>query len=250
MGNREKRPLRRKHLKRCFAWVVLPGFLGFSLCFYLTAHAQQTIFNVPSADITDKSKIYMEQESQFRPWEHHAYWLGAEYAAYGVGHNSEIDLTLYNVSAPHSGNISLGAGFKSAIPLFKGEFPEEEFKATIGTQIVPSLQDHGCGVWTYGHLSGRIPGLKTRLTAGISGGTHQLFGRNTIHFIGGVEQPVTKNFALIADWFSGTQSEGWFTSGFSYTFQKSQTSVFAGYQIPNSLRVGHSGFTIEVAKFF
>jgi hypothetical protein len=42
--------------------------LSFLTCFlfYSQAIAQQTIFNVPSADITPKNKNFLQHESQFR----------------------------------------------------------------------------------------------------------------------------------------------------------------------------------------
>jgi len=215
----------------------------------LTANAQQTIFDVPSADVTDKGHVYLESESQFRFWHPGAFWGGTEYFAYGVGFNTDVESTLYNVSDPHSDNISLGLGFKSFIPLLKSQLPNTELKLTIGDQVVPSLQGHGLGDWTYTHLSGRLPIIKTRLTAGISAGTSQIFGRDTVHFIGGYEQPITKNFSIIGDYFSGAQALGYFINGISYALPVNYT-LFAGYQIPNARRIGKSGFVFELAKIF
>ena len=210
------------------------------------SYAQQTIFNVPSADVTPKDQIYLEQESQFKPWKPNAFWLGTHYAAYGIGHHTEIDTTLSNVSAPASGNVVLGLGFKSNLPLLIKRLPERELKLTVGNLTPISLQGQGVGTWSYAHLSGRLPRLNTRLTAGVSVGTKQLFGRNTVGFIGGYEQPITQRFSLIGDWFSGTHANGYFIPGFSYVL-KGTTILFVGYQIPNTKRVGPQGFVIEVS---
>ncbi len=210
------------------------------------SHAQQTIFNVPSADVTPQDQVYLEHESQFKPWRPNAFWLGTHYTAYGIGHHTEIDATLSNVSAPTSGNIVLGIGFKSNIPLLAKRLPQRNLKLTIGNITPISLQGQGVGDWSYAHLSGRLPKLNTRLTAGVSAGTKQLFGRNTVGFIGGYEQPVTPRFSLIGDWFSGTHSNGYFIPGFSYVL-RGTTTLFVGYQIPNTKRVGPQGFVIEVS---
>jgi hypothetical protein len=110
-----------------------------------------------------------------------------------------------------------------------------------------SFEGQGVGNWNYAHLSGRLPLLKTRLTAGLSVGTKQIFGRNAVSFIGGYEQPITKNLSLIGDWYSGTNGYGLFIPGISYALPLAFT-LYAGYQIPNNKRCGHSGFVIELAK--
>ncbi len=213
--------------------------------------AQQTIFNVPSADVTERGVIYLEHETQTRPYGPGAYWNGTHYFAYGLGHNTDLNISQYNLSSPPSDNVSVGVGFKTAWPLLQKTFPEREFKLTTGSQILTSLDGQGVGNWSYGHLSGRVPKLKTRLTAGISAGTNQLFGRDTIHFIGGIEQPLTSRFSLITDWYSGSHGLGLLTSGFSYAFPKISATMYLGYQIPNSGRVyGKPGLTFEFAKFF
>lgn len=97
--------------------------------------------------------------------------------------------------------------------------------------------------------SGRVPRLKTRLAAGVSVGTKQIFGRNTVSFIGSYEQPVTKRFILQGDWYSGTHSLGLFIPGFSYALPRDIT-LYAGYQIPNTKRSESQGFVFEIAKFF
>ncbi|MBY0405604.1 MAG: hypothetical protein K2X66_17005 [Cyanobacteria bacterium] len=213
------------------------------------AFAQQTVFNVPSADITPEKKIFLQHESQFRPWQPGGFWLGTHYASYGIGHHTEIDTTLYNVSKPASKNITLGIGFKTAFPLFEKRFPERELKLTIGQMLPISLEGKGVGNWSYGTLSGRLPKLKTRLTAGYSTGTKQIFGRTPVGFIGAVEQPLTQRLSLITDWYSGTHGNGFLITGLSYAFPQ-DISLYAGFQIPNTNRSGKSGFVLELAKLF
>lgn len=214
--------------------------------------AQQTIFNVPSADVTPKGKIYLEHESQFRAWNPNAFWVGTHYSGYGIGHNTEIDMTLFNVGAPATNNVSLGTGFKSVMPIagLKDKYPKQEYKFTLGSQVLSGLQGQGAGNWTYAHFSGRLPVTRTRITSGMSFGTKQIFGENTTCFIGGIEQPVNQKINIIADWYSGTEHfAGFFIPGFSYSMPK-DTTLFVGYQIPNSSKNGPSGFVIELAKIF
>lgn len=213
--------------------------------------AQQTVFNVPNADVTPKDTVFFQHESQFRPWNPGSFWLGTHYSAFGIGYNTELDATLFNVDAPRSHNISLGLGFKSAIPIKKLDeiFSGRELKFTVGSEVLVSLQGNGVGNWTYAHFSGRLPKLNTRLTAGISVGSKQVFGTEAVEFIGAVEQPVTEKFAIIGDWYSGKDHyAGYLIVGVSYKLPK-QSAIYLGFQIPNETSVGQCGFVVEVSKY-
>lgn len=214
------------------------------------ADAQQTVFNVPSADVTPKNAIFLQHESQFKPYNPNAFWLGTHYSAYGIGHNTELDASLFNVGAPATNSITLGLGFKSAIPVpgLKEKFPQREIKVTVGSELLISLDGRGAGNWSYAHISGRLPKTNTRLTSGISFGTRHVFGRDNVSFIAAVEQPVTDKLNIIADWYSGNEHfAGNLIAGFSYKLPK-DFNLYAGYQIPNSPSVGEPGFVIEISK--
>lgn len=218
----------------------------------MQVNAQQTIFNVPSADVTEKGHVFVQEEGQFRGWNPDAFFLSTSYSALGIGHNTELDATLFNVASPASQNISLGVGFKSAIPIpgLSKKYPEREFKLIIGDDVLIGLENNSVGNWAYAELSGRLPKINTRLTGGISYGTRQVFGVDNVSFVAGVEQPVTKNLTLQADWFSGAEHfAGFLIAGFNYKLSKDVT-LYAGYQIPNSPQNGASGFCIELAKIF
>lgn len=228
-------------------------FILILFCLNITpSYAVQTVFNVPSADVTEKGHTFVQQEAQFRPWNPGANFLGTSYVDYGIGHNTDVGATLFNVASPGTQNITLGVGFKSAMPIagLKEKFPEREFKLTVGSMMLPSLEGQGVGNWSYAHLSGRVPKVNTRLTAGVSYGGRQVFGVNHTCFIGAVEQPVTKKVTLLADWFSGSEHfAGFLIVGGSYALPKNMT-LYTGYQIPNSQKNGVSGFVVELAKIF
>ena len=228
-------------------------FILIYLCFVQnSSYAMQTVFNVPSADVTEKGHVFLQQEAQFRAWGEDAFFNGTSYSDYGIGHNTEVGVTLFNVGAPASNNITMGVGFKTAMPIagLKEKFPEREFKFTVGSELLIGLNGNGVGNWTYAHLSGRVPKINTRLTAGLSYGTKQVFGVDSLSFIGAVEQPVTKKLTILADWFSGSEHfSGFLISGFSYALPKNVT-IYAGYQIPNTPKNGVSGPVIELAKIF
>ncbi len=238
--------------------IILPNkfrlliFLLYCCLNIAPSYAQQTVFNVPSADVTEKGHIFLQQEGQFCNWDTNDFFSGTSFFDVGIGHNTEVGATLFNVGAPATQNISLAVGFKSAMPIpgLKEKFPEREFKFTVGSNILLGLEGNGVGNWTYAHLSGRVPKLNTRLTAGMSYGTKQIFGQETTAFIAAVEQPITKKINLIGDWYSGNEHwAGYLIVGASYALPK-KTTIYAGYQIPNGPQVGAPGFVVEVAKIF
>ncbi|MBI2995164.1 MAG: hypothetical protein HYY52_00430 [Candidatus Melainabacteria bacterium] len=211
------------------------------LFFCNQVYAQQTIFNVPSADVLEKGQIFIQHESQFSG----DFGLFTNYASLGVGKYTELDLTLFGVGTNNVKNETLGIGFKTALPVHK----ESETKFTFGNIVPVSLRGNGVGGYFYSHLSTRLPKIKTRLTSGVLVGTTTLFGRDFVSYIAGVEQPITKRFGIIMDYHSGKHANGFLIPGFYYGFPKNIT-LWAGYQIPNNKANGDNGFVIELSRIF
>lgn len=155
--------------------------------------AQVTIFNVPSAEITKKNETFLQHQSQFRVKDPQNFVNATNYLARGIGYNTEIDVTQFNLSSPSSKNITLATGFKTVFLLPFKQLKNYQPKIIFGSMIPMSLQGQGVGNWTY--------------------------------------------------------SLGTFTSGFSYALPNELT-LFGGYQIPNSKKVGRNSFVIEIAKVF
>jgi len=229
-----------------------PVFICYILLLCLTAifpaNTQQTIFNVPNADVTPKGYLYTENEAQFKAWDSQKIYILTQYSNLGIGHNTDLEASLYNIRSPKPSNATMGYGFKSFVPLLKGKYSEREFKLTVGSQLLVSHQGDGVGNWSYTHLSGRIPLLNARLTAGVSAGTRQFFGKNTVCFIGGYEYPVTKRFSIIGDWYSGANNNGFYIPGISCKLSN-YSSLYVGYRIRNAPSSGQSGMVIEVNAF-
>lgn len=223
-------------------------FLTASL-FAAKAQAQQTIFNVPSADVTEKNKNFLQHESQFRTKDPDQFINTTNYFARGIGSNTELDATLFNLGSPASKNASLGLGFKSVLPIHGDAIKNYQPKIIIGSQIPFSLQGNGVGHWIYSAGSVTLPQTNSRFTAGISSGTRQIFAKNVNCFIGGFEQKITQDLTFINDWYSGNHAAGVFASGFSHPIPY-DLMLFAGYQIPNSKKAGRNALVIEIAKIF
>ncbi|MDX1918564.1 MAG: hypothetical protein SFT81_05435 [Candidatus Caenarcaniphilales bacterium] len=215
----------------------------------MEALPQQTIFNVPSVEITPKGALYFAEEAQFRGWQPGLFYTGTTYAAIGIGHETEVNATLFNVAVPVTNNLSLGVGIKKTFPILKKELPELELKVMGGTLLPISLQGQGVGNWTYAMLSGRVPKVRTRLSVGANYGTKQIFGREIVGAIASFEQPITKKLSLIGDWYSGTHTQGLLIVGGSYALTDSFT-CYGGVQIPNNSRSGQIGFVLQISKLF
>ncbi|MDX1918668.1 MAG: hypothetical protein SFT81_05965 [Candidatus Caenarcaniphilales bacterium] len=188
---------------------------------------------MPNADITHKGESTLTFESQIKTQK-----AGSDnfaFYTYGVGYDTELALSAYNVSIPRTSDLVIAPGFKTSKQLFKKTFPEREIKFTFGTMVPVSLQGEGVGVFTYGHMSYRIPKLNTRLTAGVNYGTKQLFGREQVSAIAAIEQPITKKLTLVIDWFSGKHNFAALAAGLQYNFNE-KTAIVVAYKIPNDFR--------------
>ncbi len=51
-------------------------FISILILCTLKSYAQQTVFNVPSADVTPAQKVFLQHESQFKPYNPNAFWQG------------------------------------------------------------------------------------------------------------------------------------------------------------------------------
>ncbi len=213
-----------------------------------SARAQQAIINMPSADITPEGQVFLMHETQFRSQQPGRFWYGTNFFAYGMGKNTELAVTTYNHGTPSAANAAVGIGFKSAIPLFKKARPEHEYKLTVGKMMIINTSGRGMGSFMYAHGSFKIPSTRTRITAGISGGTDELFKKDTVHFIGSVEQKITKRFYFVTEWFSGRHDFGFLVPGVLF-HPTERTVVVAGYKIPNHPSNGKPGIVLEFGIF-
>jgi hypothetical protein len=226
-------------------------FLRFALylLFAVVSFAQSLIVGIPNAEVSPKGQFALAHETQLNRFQAGNYWNSFTFATYGVGHHTEIAASMYGVSVPVSGNRSLGMGFKTAVPWGQDWAKRWELKTSIGAMVPVSFQGKGVGYWVYGNGSIRIPNARTRLTAGPSYGTRQIFDRRTYSTMVGVEQPITRKVGVVADWFSGRHALGAAIVGLSWQRDK-RTLIIAGYKFANNAQSGKPAFMIEVARTF
>lgn len=228
------------------------------LAMQLPSFAQSLIVGIPSADVAEKGAIEITHESQLYTEGQPRKWNSFNILCYGIGGNTELTSTLNNLNNLDNSKLALGAGIKHFEAISRNK--NLDLRLTFGGNMLFSLNENDIGGWVYSHLSGRIPGLNTRLTGGISYGSHHNFGYRFIPsdgikpavkqnltpfcFIGGIEQPVYKNWSIIADWYSGTHNLADFIPAVQY---KTGHQVFiAGYKLPNPGSGGNQAFIFEM----
>lgn len=227
------------------------------------ANAQQTIINVPSVEQTKAGRVFYLHESQVRDWDGNSFWLTTNFFTYGVTERFELALTTYNIGTPTKANQAIGLGWKTAQPLWAKSLPQWEIKLGAGQMLPVNLRGKGVGLWSYGQASFRLPGARTRLMGGISNGPDELFGKNTTHVIGSVEQPLTglgnrigggfgrfvSETAIVAEWFSGNHEFGDFVPGVNW-HNDAGWVVILGYKFSNIRGRQGDGAIIEIGKAF
>lgn len=214
------------------------------LSFGQAVKSESLIVGIPNAETVPKGEIQLAHESQLTRKKK---WNGFTFLNAGIGKRTELGVSLVNLNSKKIDNFTLATGIKTTRDLFVDKETGLLVRGTVGTNIPISLQGKGVGNWTYGHVSVKLPKVKTRLTTGASFGTKQLFGRNAVSLIVGVEQPITKKLSFVADWYSGTHDLAAFIPAIQYNINKSDV-IIAGLKIPNNARSGDLAIMIEVNK--
>lgn len=140
-------------------------FLILSLAFAGSLNAQQTIFNVPSADVLDRGRVYGEIDLSFKPNCQDALCRFSSFVprvVVGTGGNVEVG---FNVT----GNIQPGADSTTLVPTIKWKFYESEKKDLAlfaGTNFYVPVRNRSYNFGTYSYAAVSKTISKTRLTAG------------------------------------------------------------------------------------
>lgn len=223
-------------------------FLFYFLILSSSVFAQSVIISAPSTDITPKGEVMLAHESQLNRFQSGNYWNSFTFGTYGLSKDTELAATLYGLGRPATGNVALGLGLKHRL-LHHTTASGWQFEATSGFMIPVSLSGRGVGGWGFGNVSVRAPGTRTRVTVGPSYGSSQIFGRRTYSTMVGLEQPLSKHFSLVADWFSGTHDLAAGIGGFAW-HPKRELVIIVAYKIPNNAVSGKPAPLIELTYNF
>ena len=196
--------------------------------------AQQTIFNVPSANTAERGSAFVEWTSAFRSW-------GTDYNTHlprvtvGVGKGVELSGAVETNGQRFGDTTTLQLAGKWRF--YHNEETGTALAASSQISIPLRGQPEKGSVLTFAGLHQTIKPTGTRLSGGASRMARPARCARTILWGAGLrfEQPVYKGLSAIGDWVSGNNHRlGAFTPGISYA--KGQHYVRAGYQIFNQDR--------------
>jgi len=208
--------------------------------------AQQTIINVPSLDQTPRGKQFALHESQLRRWDGAAYWYTTNFYTRGITEHLEFASTVYNLGAPANRYAAASVGYKAAFPIDAPRLSHLKPQVGFGQMVHWSLRGRGVGVWSYGQGAITLPRSRTRLMAGISHGTPQVFGKRSAHFIGSWEQPLTHHVSFLGEWWAGRHEFGDFVPGVNVHL--GSWVLVGGYKLSNKPGRATDGIILEVGR--
>jgi hypothetical protein len=216
--------LRAWRVRKLGRSAVLAGLIA---ALPVASHAQQTLFNVPSADVLDKGKVYLEEDTLWRPQDPH-FAVFTVRGVYGFGSSVEGGINLGGFTTP-------GRSVPVAVAAVKWQpMKTGGFAITAGAQGLFFLRGAGDGDpsgFFYGHASCAFP-TNTRVTAGGWAATPGYAAAgNARGGMFGFEQKVNDHLSLDADWFSGENGLGYFTPGIVSAWGR--WTIYAGYSLKN-----------------
>jgi hypothetical protein len=203
---------------------------------FSAAHAQQTIFNVPSSDVLDKGKVYGELDVTFKTSDDPGnvvprFSSFVPRVVVGTGRRVEIGLNI-------TGNINPGLDSTTLVPAIKYKAYDggkNGWAIVLGDHVFIPVRNksYDIGNYVYAQASKTLS-TKTRVTFG---GYH--FSDNVVAVAQraggqfGFEQPITSKLGFAADWYTGKHAAGYFTPGFNFKPHPKVTG-YVGYSIGNS----------------
>ena len=215
-------------------WYLLVFAIFFSLLLGIESHGQQTIFNVPTADVLDKGKVYVEIDAAFKLDREDFYGRFSSFVprvVAGAGGNVEVGVNV-------TGNVQPGADSTAIVPTVKWKFYENE-KSEIalfaGTNFYIPVRNRAYKFGTYSYAAVAKTINKTRLTAGGFVASRNVFAPKAVRGGGqfGIEQTLNNKVTIAADWFTGRHANGYFTPGVIYKPHPRVTTYWS-YSIGNA----------------
>jgi len=215
------------------------------------APGQQTIFNVPSTDVLDKGKVYVELDASLKPTDG---TLVQKFSSFvprvvvGAGSGVEVGLNI-------TGNIQPGPDSTTLAPTIKWkpyQGKSNGWSLVVGDNLFIPVRNrtYNAGNYLYAEMSKTFKS-GTRMTfGGYDFTSNVVAAANRAGGQFGFEQPLNKKVSFAADWFTGKHSAGYFTPGVIFK-AGSKVTGYAGYSIGNqNLSSGNHFFLLEVGYNF
>jgi hypothetical protein len=218
------------------------------LAFCLKAQAQQTVFNVPTTDVLDKGKVYLELDASFKPNDSPAINKFSSFVpriVVGTGGKVEVGLNV-------TGNIQPGPDSTTLVPTIKWKVYEggdNGWDIVVGDNLFVPVRNRAYDAGTYAYLMTQ----KTFSQGTRVGFGGYFFSENVVaasaNRAGGqftIEHPLNKKVTLAADWFTGKHGAGYVTPGVIFKMGPKVTG-YTSYSIGNqNASQGNHFFLFEI----
>lgn len=210
------------------------------------ACAQETVFDVPSADILDKGKVYVELDGTANTSE--SFYTYTPRIVIGAGHQIEAGVNFEGLSSPTLGLLAIS-------PTIKWRLWSRDSSGWffyIGDNVFFPIRDreYNAGNYFYAAFAKQWKS-GTRITVGAYDFTAKVVAK--ANRAGGqftFEQPVTKRLTFAAEWYTGNQADGFVNPGVNYKLT-SKLTLYGAYQIGNAnVTKGNHQFLWELGYNF
>lgn len=207
----------------------------FLLSFSTAIFGQQTIFNVPSSDILDKGKVYLELDATFKVNSQNGLGRFSSFVpriVVGVGGDVEVGVNF-------NGNIQPGLDSTTVVPHVKWKVyngKDNGWAVVLGEGVYIPVRNRSYNIGNYAYTQvSKTFKSGTRVTAGGYHFTKNVVVANADRAGGqfGFEQPINKYLNFNADWYTGKHAAGYFTPGVAFKIHPKVTG-YAGYSIGNA----------------
>lgn len=220
----------------------LVGVAGMLLLSAVSAKAQETVFNVPSGDVLNRGKVYLELDATYMP--RSAVRSFTPRMVAGVGDRIEIGLNVNGLSAPGNPQTTLTPTLKWKV--YDGR--ENGWAFLVGDDAFVPVQNRSYRAGNYAYAEWtKTWRTKTRATFGAYDFTADVVASG--NRAGGqfaVEQPITGRLTLAADWYTGQHALGYVTPGIILK-ATSQLTLYGSYQIGNhGASTGNHQMLVEI----
>lgn len=206
------------------------------------AAAQSTIFNVPSSDVQSPRSVYFEADfiTHFGSYKDGGYQTYLPRVVVGLPGNTEVGVNVGYTRADTAQPIHVQPNFKWQI------YSNEKSGLALAVGGLVSIPvTHRRGNKTTGLLY--LVGSKSfQGTYGpkFTFGGYRLVGpfetgTDKVGVLAGYQQPVTRKFSFVTDWFSGNNDYGYITAGTGITLSP-KSNIYAGYSFGNQGRGNNS----------
>jgi hypothetical protein len=210
------------------------------------AYGQETVFDVPSADVLDAGRVYGELDVTVRAVDPLATFTPR--VVVGIGHGVEVGANFDGLSAPTLNQLEISPTVKWR--LWKRE--SAGWSSYVGDDVFFPVRQRAYNVGNYVYAS-FAKQWKHGTRVGFGGYDFTRYVVANANRAGGqftFEQRVNDRWTLAAEWYTGKQAVGYANAGANIKLT-SKLTLYAAYQMGNSgITTGNHMFLWELGYNF